>query len=1011
MRYDAFISYRHSELDMEIAKKLHRGLETFVIPSSVRKKYGKKKIERVFRDQEELPIGSDLDDNITSALKESEYLIVICSPRTPKSVWVCKEIDTFIKLHDRNHVLAILIEGEPNESFPAQLLVDENGKPVEPLAADIRGETRKERDKKFKTELMRLCAPLIGCEYDDLKQRHRERIIRRNVCFAAAIMLMIAALGVAFGLYNAMVARNMELLAKNNADLAMEKSMMAGQIFDQFQETQKNQSRFYAERSLSLLDEGKREAAILTAIEGLPREGEEERPYVPESEYALSAALHVYYDGSLLDYDRLLHHEQIVKDMRLCGEGKYLVTVDRNDNVYLWDTQSWEQKVMVPFRTDENYYVETVEDVFADDNGLYVTTSGTFTAYDHKGQELYHIDGEGDYLGAEFCRDEKKLALISLDEVSVVDLSGGKVSMKIDKKSDESFNSRGNYIGDGVITVTHMSGTDQHNFISLVDTVAGEITDADVRYGHILRTAGSEKGYTAVLSCNPDFYMGAGVQQLGLDLIDKEGTLLWSVDLDIQIVNPVTFSTQMKIQDFNDRIVVVIENGAYIYDTADGSETGRIGLFGDANAMLLSGNSKYGCIGYSSGVMDWIDTDNAVIVDAARIETGIGIMDMQFVGDQRIIRTASSDLCVLSYQKGVNLESLPDLERREIAEAVEPGGAYYVMTDYMDGKMHDFYDAEGKLLYSFDKSDHYAIDMFCMKDKALILTMDGLWEIEPAKKSAVLNDYQSMGSQDSYTEGWFSGNGKYCVMWNGRNMGAFDVENKSLIYSEEAEDTIGCAVITEDGSKIYLSQSGINLTEIEIDGGDKREYEDVNLRETANSSGSPYLTVSRSGKRAAMFCADGKLRIINTEDGMLIAAIPVQVKLSSYIRFDDKEKHLIFQGDDHTVYIWDTEKNEYSSIIDTAYDLKYVITDDKADKVICCDGVGLHVLEALSFVRIAYVPDGVAYIVSENSFIQNDGTRVYKNSYMDHKQLIEEAKRQFPDAKLGPKEKKEYNIE
>ena len=103
MRYDAFISYRHSELDMEIAKKLHKGLETFKLPASVRKKYGKKRIERVFRDQEELPIGSDLDDNITAALADSEFLIVICSPRTPKSVWVLKEIETFIKLHDRDH--------------------------------------------------------------------------------------------------------------------------------------------------------------------------------------------------------------------------------------------------------------------------------------------------------------------------------------------------------------------------------------------------------------------------------------------------------------------------------------------------------------------------------------------------------------------------------------------------------------------------------------------------------------------------------------------------------------------------------------------------------------------------------------------------------------------------------------------------------------------------------------------------------------------------------------------
>ena len=40
MKYDAFISYRHSELDMEIAKKIHSGLETYRIPKAVRRSSG-----------------------------------------------------------------------------------------------------------------------------------------------------------------------------------------------------------------------------------------------------------------------------------------------------------------------------------------------------------------------------------------------------------------------------------------------------------------------------------------------------------------------------------------------------------------------------------------------------------------------------------------------------------------------------------------------------------------------------------------------------------------------------------------------------------------------------------------------------------------------------------------------------------------------------------------------------------------------------------------------------------
>ena len=36
--YDAFISYRHSELDSFVAENLHRRLENFKLPKSVRSK-------------------------------------------------------------------------------------------------------------------------------------------------------------------------------------------------------------------------------------------------------------------------------------------------------------------------------------------------------------------------------------------------------------------------------------------------------------------------------------------------------------------------------------------------------------------------------------------------------------------------------------------------------------------------------------------------------------------------------------------------------------------------------------------------------------------------------------------------------------------------------------------------------------------------------------------------------------------------------------------------------------
>ena len=105
-RYKAFISYRHLPLETWAAKKMHRRIAHYIIPKELRKN-GEKKLGLVFRDQDELPIASNLTENIEQALDRSEFLIVICSPDTPGSLWVLREISYFLEHHDRNHLLAI----------------------------------------------------------------------------------------------------------------------------------------------------------------------------------------------------------------------------------------------------------------------------------------------------------------------------------------------------------------------------------------------------------------------------------------------------------------------------------------------------------------------------------------------------------------------------------------------------------------------------------------------------------------------------------------------------------------------------------------------------------------------------------------------------------------------------------------------------------------------------------------------------------------------------------------
>ena len=74
IHFNAFISYRHHPEDIKVAEQIHKGLERYKIPRAIKKRAGGKM--RLFRDKEELPISSNLTDDITRALHNSDFLII-----------------------------------------------------------------------------------------------------------------------------------------------------------------------------------------------------------------------------------------------------------------------------------------------------------------------------------------------------------------------------------------------------------------------------------------------------------------------------------------------------------------------------------------------------------------------------------------------------------------------------------------------------------------------------------------------------------------------------------------------------------------------------------------------------------------------------------------------------------------------------------------------------------------------------------------------------------------------
>ena len=208
MKYWAFISYSHT--DREWGDWLHKVLETYRVP---RRLIGREsrdgtipaRLFPIFRDREELPVSSDLNTNINEALRESRYLIVVCSPRAASSRWVGEEIKTFKRLGREDRILALIVDGEPNASDgkPGFKVEDEcfhealryrwsetgeiSDLRSEPIAADA----REGKDEKNNARL-KLLAGLLGVNYDDLKQREHERRLKRARRIGIAAFVLVA---------------------------------------------------------------------------------------------------------------------------------------------------------------------------------------------------------------------------------------------------------------------------------------------------------------------------------------------------------------------------------------------------------------------------------------------------------------------------------------------------------------------------------------------------------------------------------------------------------------------------------------------------------------------------------------------------------------------------------------------------------------------------------------------------------------------------------------------------
>lgn len=197
--YDVFFSYRHRPLDNSITQRAFNTLESYRLPSVIRKQ-GFSEIRRAFRDTEELAVSRILTETIDSALRSTNCLVVVCSTDTPSSEWIDREVCVFIELGRADRIFPLLISGDPEQSFPPSLkLIPDIMDRVMDIRAD--GNVIKTMMAKVETELLKVIAAVSGCGEEELRREHNLRKSRRFLTRAAATAAVFLGItGVSLGL-------------------------------------------------------------------------------------------------------------------------------------------------------------------------------------------------------------------------------------------------------------------------------------------------------------------------------------------------------------------------------------------------------------------------------------------------------------------------------------------------------------------------------------------------------------------------------------------------------------------------------------------------------------------------------------------------------------------------------------------------------------------------------------------------------------------------------------------